>query len=48
MLLSANFHIPETVTGLIGAAMIGASLWWSVRHNRKLPDSELESAIRSD
>ena len=48
MLLSAKFHIPETVTGLIGAAMIGASLWWSVRHNRKLPDSELESAIRSD
>lgn len=48
MLLSANFHIPETITGLIGAAMIGASLWWSVRHNRKLPDSELESAIRSD
>ena len=48
MLLSANFHIPETVTGLIGAAMIGASLWWSVRHNRKLPDSELETAIRSD
>lgn len=48
MLLSAKFHIPETVTGLIGAAMIGASLWWSVRHNRKLPDSELETAIRSD
>ena len=48
MLLSSKFHIPETVTGLIGAAMIGASLWWSVRHNRKLPDSELESAIRSD
>ncbi len=48
MLLSAKFHIPETITGLIGAAMIGASLWWSVRHNRKLPDGELESAIRSD
>ena len=48
MLLSAKFHIPETITGLIGAVMIGASLWWSVRHNRKLPDGELESAIRSD
>ena len=48
MLLSAKFHIPETITGLIGAAMIGASLWWSVRHNRKLPDAELESAVRSD
>jgi hypothetical protein len=33
MLLSARFHIPETITGLIGAVLIGASLWWSVRHN---------------
>lgn len=35
MLLSARFHIPETITGLIGALLIGASLWWSVRHNRR-------------
>lgn len=35
MLLSAHFHIPETITGLIGATLIGISLWWSVRHNRK-------------
>lgn len=35
MLLSAVFHIPETVTGLIGATLIGLSLLWSVRHNRK-------------
>lgn len=35
MLLSARFHIPETITGLIGAALIGISLWWSVRHNHK-------------
>jgi hypothetical protein len=35
MLLSARFHIPETITGLIGATLIGISLWWSVRHNRK-------------
>jgi uncharacterized protein len=35
MLLSAHFHIPETITGLIGAALIGISLWWSIRHNRK-------------
>jgi hypothetical protein len=35
MLLSARYHIPETVTGLIGAALIGISLWWSVRHNRR-------------
>jgi uncharacterized protein len=37
MLLSAKWHIPETVTGLIGAILIGVSLWWSVRHNRIAP-----------
>ncbi|MGN6495811.1 MAG: DUF475 domain-containing protein, partial [Tsuneonella sp.] len=35
MLLSARFDIPESVTGLIGAALIGISLWWSVRANRR-------------
>ncbi len=35
MLLSAVFHIPEAVTGLIGAVLIGLSLWWSVRFNRR-------------
>ena len=34
MLISARYHIPETFTGLIGAIMIGLSLWWSIRHNR--------------
>ncbi len=40
MLLSARYHIPETVTGLIGAVMIAASLWWSVLHKRKHPDEQ--------
>ena len=35
MLISAKYHIPETFTGLIGAILIGLSLWWSIRHNRK-------------
>lgn len=35
MLASARIHIPETVTGLVGAALIGASLYWSIRHNRQ-------------
>lgn len=48
MLLSAKFHIPETVTGLIGAILIGLSLWWSVRHNRRNPDPEIEQAVRAD
>ena len=40
MLLSAyeGLHIPETITGLIGAVLIGVSLWWSVRHNRLHPE----------
>ena len=40
MLFSARFHIPETITGLIGAILIGLSLWWSVRFNRRYPDAE--------
>ena len=39
MLASAKFHIPETITGLIGAALIGLSLWWSIRHNRNGADA---------
>ncbi len=34
MLMSAVVHIPETITGLIGAILIGMSFWWSVRHQR--------------
>ncbi|MBS0481192.1 MAG: DUF475 domain-containing protein [Proteobacteria bacterium] len=48
MLLSARYHIPETVTGLIGAVLIAASLWWSVRHNRRFPDAEMDAAVRAD
>ncbi|RXZ66708.1 DUF475 domain-containing protein [Pelagerythrobacter rhizovicinus] len=35
MLFSSVAHIPETITGLIGAVLIGLSLWWSIRHNRR-------------
>jgi hypothetical protein len=35
MLLSARMEIPEAITGLIGAVLIGLSLLWSVRHNRR-------------
>jgi hypothetical protein len=37
MLLSAKYHIPEAVTGLIGAILIGLSLWWSVRWQKRHP-----------
>ena len=40
MLISARFHIPETVTGLIGAILIGLSFWWSVRYNRRHPTDD--------
>ena len=44
MLVSAKYHIPETITGLLGAVLIGLSLWWSVRHNRRNPeDAEIEA-----
>ncbi|MDE2437395.1 MAG: DUF475 domain-containing protein, partial [Sphingomonadales bacterium] len=48
MLLSARWEIPETVTGLIGAVLIGASLWWSVRHKRKFPEPEMALTVSSD
>lgn len=35
MLGSAVVEVPEVVTGLIGAVLIGLSLWWSVRHRRQ-------------
>jgi hypothetical protein len=35
MLLSARYHIPEALTGLIGAVLIGISFAWSVMHNRR-------------
>lgn len=34
MLLSVRYEIPETVTGLIGAGLIGLAFWASVRSNR--------------
>lgn len=35
MLASAKFHIPEAITGLIGAILIGLSLWWSIRTSKR-------------
>lgn len=40
MLLSAKYHIPEAVTGLIGAILIGLSLWWSVRWQKRHPQAD--------
>jgi uncharacterized protein len=45
MLATAVFHIPETITGLIGATLIGLSLWWSIRHNRRMGDPASQHAL---
>jgi uncharacterized protein len=34
MLLSAKFHIPEAVTGLIGISFILLSLYSSIKYNK--------------
>lgn len=47
MLASAVVHIPETITGLIGATLIGLSLWWSIRHNRR-ENTATEAALLND
>ena len=35
MFLQSAMHIPETITGFIGVALIGLALFSSIRHNRK-------------
>lgn len=36
MLLDVFVHVPEVLTGLIGAVLIGLSVWSSVQHSRQL------------
>jgi len=36
MFLQSMTHIPEVVTGLVGACLIGLALWSSIRHNRRV------------
>ena len=43
MLLSIRVETPEVVTGLIGAAFIGASLWASIRHKKLFPGEYAEA-----
>jgi len=42
MLMSIRIHTPEIVTGLVGAAFIGAAFWASVRHKRLHPEEYTE------
>src|SRR3546814_10825692 len=43
MYINTFQHIPEVVTGLIGAVLIGIAFWSSVRWNRANPDGEPEA-----
>lgn len=42
MLLSIRIQTPEVITGLIGAAIIGVSLWASVSHRKRYPEEYAE------
>ncbi len=42
MFIQAVAHIPEAISGLVGAAVICIALWSSVRHNRKRAAQEFE------
>jgi hypothetical protein len=35
MYVQTLYHIPEVITGLGGAALIGISLWSSIKYNRE-------------
>jgi hypothetical protein len=51
MMLGTLMHIPEAITGLIGAGFIGLSLWSSMRYNReKIAEAEAaeETAVRQE
>jgi uncharacterized protein len=39
MYVQTLFHIPEVITGLGGAALIGISLWSSIRYNKRNGES---------
>ena len=43
LVFTMRFHIPEVVTGLIGVGFIAASLWSSVRRNRKVAAGQLSA-----
>lgn len=36
MLFGSVVHVPEVLTGLVGAILIGLSLWWSIRRRQRV------------
>ncbi|WP_379922740.1 DUF475 domain-containing protein [Erythrobacter sp. R86502] len=45
MFINTFAHIPEVITGLIGAVLIGLAFWSSVRWNKSNPDGTPEDAL---
>lgn len=43
MYVQTMFHIPEVITGLFGAGLIGVALWSSIRWNKANPDGDGEN-----
>lgn len=46
MFINTSLHIPEVITGLIGAAFIGFALMSSIQHNKKVKSGQAQSEIR--
>jgi hypothetical protein len=47
MYVQTLYHIPEVITGLGGATLIGISLWSSIRHNKKERAEEHARLLRN-
>lgn len=47
MLAGVRVEIPETVTGLVGAILIGIAVWSSIRHRRKEEASAAAGVVAS-
>ena len=47
MFAKSLWHVPEVVTGLIGACLIGLALYSSIRHNRRV-EAEADAAREED
>lgn len=45
MLVGTVYHVPEVLTGLIGVAFIGASVWSSLRHRKRNGGTEAIDAV---
>ena len=43
MFLETVRHVPEGVTGLIGAAFLGVAFWSSLRHNRAVAPAHADT-----